>query len=241
MRPFFARLAFLDAIHSPPLDQPGAKIDLGRLAFDAFCPLLSLPFGLGIATTDDAPKPPYLSVDPAQAATWRARYQLAGRAGRRKVGLVWQANPSNRMLADRSMDLPDLAPLAGLDVDWVNLQDGDAGRGLQTTLPNLIDATREPLPLDEFAAALAATDLVVSVDTMAAHCAGALGHPVWVALPGKPAWYWGAQRSTCGWYPAARLIRRSAGAGWSGVIAAIAAELSVSLSNSRHRTVIDRQ
>jgi ADP-heptose:LPS heptosyltransferase len=227
MRPFFARLDFLEAILSPPQDEPSAKINLGRLAFDAFCPLLSLPFVLGIASPEDARKPPYLAVDPAQTAAWRARYRREGRPGCRKVGLVWQANPSNRALSGRSLDLADLAPLAGLDdVDWVNLQDGDAGRGLQAALPNLIDVTREPLPLDEFAAALAATDLVVSVDTMAAHCAGALGHPVWVALSSEPAWYWGAERSDCGWYPAARLFRRGARTGWDEVIAAIAAELS---------------
>jgi hypothetical protein len=184
MRPFFARLACLDAILSPPQDQPSAKINLGRLAFDVFCPLLSLPFVLGIASSDDARKPPYLGVDPAQAAAWRARYGREGRPGPRKIGLVWRANPANRMLSGRSLDLADLAPLAGLDdVDWVNLQDGDAARGLLAALPNLIDVTREPLPLDEFAAAVAATDLVVSVDTMAAHCAGALGHP---SPEGKP-------------------------------------------------------
>ncbi len=227
MRPFFARLDFLDAILSPPQDQPASKIDLGKLAFDAYCPLLSLPFVLGVPDGASAPRAPYLGVDAAQTAAWRARYRREGRAGRRKVGLVWQANPSNRMLASRSMRPADLAPLARLDhIDWVNLQDGPAGRELRGVLPNLIDATREPLPLDEFAAALAATDLVVSVDTMAAHCAGALGHPVWVALPRVPAWYWGLRRSDCGWYPAARLLRRDAGAGWPDVVAAIAAELS---------------
>ena len=44
------------------------------------------------------------------------------------------------------------------------------------------------MPLDEFAAAVAATDLLVTVDTMAAHCAGALGHPVWLMLPLSPHW-----------------------------------------------------
>jgi ADP-heptose:LPS heptosyltransferase len=47
---------------------------------------------------------------------------------------------------------------------------------------------RAPLALDEFAAALAATDVTVSVDTMAAHCAGALGRPVLVMLTDAPAW-----------------------------------------------------
>jgi hypothetical protein len=196
---------------------------------------------LGIAETDDAPKPPSLGADLAQTAARRTRYQREGRAGHLKVGLVWQANPSNRALSDRSMCLQDLAPLARLDeFDWVNLQHGATGRELRTVLRNLIDVTREPLPLDAFAAALAATDLVVTVDTMAAHCAGALGHPVWVALPNLPAWYWGLRRPDCGWYPTARLFRRSVGSRWPSVIEAMAAELSkggmpTSPTNSRYQ------
>lgn len=80
-----------------------------------------------------------------------------------------------------------------------------------------------PLALDEFAAALAATDVIVSVDTMAAHCAGALGHPVLVMLTDAPAWYWGVGGDKCRWYPSARLFRRSAGADWAATVEAVAA------------------
>jgi ADP-heptose:LPS heptosyltransferase len=59
------------------------------------------------------------------------------------------------------------------------------------------------MPLDEFAAAVAATDLLVTVDTMAAHCAGALGHPVWLMLPLSPHWCWGIGRGQTPWYPTA--------------------------------------
>jgi hypothetical protein len=139
---------------------------------------------------------------------------------------VWQANPSNRVLTNRSMRVEDLAPLAACnDVDFVNLQHGPAGRDLARVIPEGIEATGEELPLDAFAAALAATDLVVSVDTMAAHLAGALGHPVWVALPAVPGWWWGL-RDECVWYPMARLFRQAAPYDWSGPVAAIAAKLA---------------
>ncbi len=247
MRPFFARLAFLDAICSPPDDQPSSKLNLNATAFDAFCPLLSLPYVLGITHAADAPKPPYIGVDPAQTAAWRARFLREGRAGHPKVGVVWQANPSNRSSSQRSIPLQDLTPLARVvGADWVNLQDGAAGRGLAAVLPNVIDATREALPLDAFAAALAATDVLLTVDTMAAHCMGALGRPVWVALPCAAGWYWGPRRTRCGWYPTARLFRRGVGQRWSNVIEAMAAELAdggvpAAWANVRHRDERDTQ
>jgi hypothetical protein len=125
------------------------------------------------------------------------------------------------------MPLDALRPLAGLDdVDFVNLQQEPAARQLSGVLPRVIDVMQAPLSLDEFAAALAATDAVVSVDTMAAHCAGALGHPVLVALPTVAAWYWGSnERADCAWYPGARLFRRNSGADWSYLVEAIAATL----------------
>lgn len=226
MRPFFARLAFLDTILSPPEDAPHAKIDLRRLSFDAFCPLLSLPHVLRLARAVTQLRVPYLSADPTQIAAWRARYERHGRPGWRKVGIVWQANPNNRALANRSMLAKDLAPLAKLeDVDLVNLQYGSAGRELARIAPEAIDPMQMQLTLDEFAAAAAATDIMVSVDTMAAHCSGALGHPLMVVLPDEPACWWGRERSDCDWYPGARLFRRSAGADWSETIEAVAATL----------------
>lgn len=111
MRPLFARLPFLEVILSPPDAIPHAKIDLNKLKFDAFCPLLSLPHVLGMTQPNVAPQPPYLVADPEQTAAWRARYLREGRAGRRKVGLVWQANPSNRPLSHRSLQADKLAAL----------------------------------------------------------------------------------------------------------------------------------
>ena len=226
MRPFFARLQCCNTILSAPDASPHAKINLERIAFDAFCPLLSLPYALGLEQSEPASSAPYLSADPGLTAAWRARYAREGRAGRRKVGLVWQANPSNRVLAHRSMLTTDLAPLASVDdVDLINLQHGPSGRELARVIPEMIDAIESELTLDEFAAALAATDLVISVDTMAAHCAAASGHRVWVALPPAPSWYWGREENACGWYPTARPFRQAIRNDWSSVVAAMVASL----------------
>jgi ADP-heptose:LPS heptosyltransferase len=226
MRPFFERMQCCAEILSPPEDAPHAKINLAKLTADAFCPLLSLPHALGIGRDGTVPSAPYLATDPAQAAAWRARYAQAGRTAARKIGLVWQANPSNPVLANRSMRTEDLRPLAALtQFDFVNLQYGSAGRELTREWPGIIDVSREEMPLDAFAAALAATDLVVSVDTMAAHLAGALGQTLWIALPTVPGWWWGL-REPCPWYPAARLFHQCTPDDWSSVIAGMAAKMT---------------
>ena len=60
---------------------------------------------------------------------------------------------------------------------------------------------------------------------MAAHCAGALGHPVLAMLTDAPAWYWGVGGDKCRWYPSARLFRRGAGADWATTVEVVAAVL----------------
>jgi tetratricopeptide (TPR) repeat protein len=220
LRPLFAAIDGIAALLSPPEDAENARLNLAALAFDAFCPLMSLPWVFGMA---EAAPVPYLRSDPARVAYWRARYSREGRPGRRKVGIVCRANPANTTMANRSLPGAALQPLAGLDeIDFVNLQRGETLAG---HLPHVIEAMREEVPLDEFGAAVAAADLVLSVDTMAAHYAGAMGHPVWVALPRVPAWYWGEGGTASARYPTATLFRQSQQGIWADVVDAMAARL----------------
>jgi hypothetical protein len=163
---------------SPPPEQPLAKINLSLAEFEAWVPLLSLPFFRD--GTRERAGHNSLSVCRSGPHCGLARaLRGAGRRGTPKVGLVFQANPQNGSSADRSLSISDRAPLLRIaEIDPVSLQGGTAGRQLAAEHPGIIDATNPEIPLDEFAAAVAATDLVITVDTMAAHCAGAIGHPV---------------------------------------------------------------
>ena len=78
---------------------------------------------------------------------------------------------------------------------------------------------------EETAAVLKNLDLVVCVDTSVAHCAGALGVPVWVALPFVPDWRWMLDREDSPWYPTMRLFRQSERGNWQEVFDRIAAEV----------------
>lgn len=79
--------------------------------------------------------------------------------------------------------------------------------------------------LSTLAANLRALDLLVSVDTMAAHLAGALGRPVWTLLRAAADWRWGLGDTTP-WYPTMRLFRQAAEGDWSAPVAQAALALS---------------
>ena len=68
-------------------------------------------------------------------------------------------------------------------------------------------------------------DLVITSDTSVAHLAGALGVPVWVALPFVPDWRWMLERSDSPWYPTMRLFRQKMRGDWAGVFQEIEAVL----------------
>ena len=67
------------------------------------------------------------------------------------------------------------------------------------------------------AAVMQQLNLVVSVDTAVAHCAGALGVPVWVVLPFAPYWPWMLQRETVPGILRCGCSARSSSGDWDNV------------------------
>ena len=70
-----------------------------------------------------------------------------------------------------------------------------------------------------------ALDLVITIDSMAAHLGGALGTQVWTLLPYDPDWRCIRAREDSPWYPTMRLFRQSSPGDWTSVIARVAREL----------------
>jgi tetratricopeptide (TPR) repeat protein len=204
--------------------------------FDLHCPLLSLPgvMGSALGVLPDHPQAipaprAYLQADEMQTANWRRRLgsQQAGSATF-NVGLAWSGNVANGRNHIRSIPFTSLAPLAKISgIQWINLQKGvpaiDAHRPLAE--PHLIDWTDELTDLADTAALISALDLVVTVDTVIAHLAGALGKPVWVLLSYTPDWRWFLDRPDSPWYPTMRLFRPSQVGDWHGLIETVASDL----------------
>jgi ADP-heptose:LPS heptosyltransferase len=62
-------------------------------------------------------------------------------------------------------------------------------------------------------------DAIISVDTMVAHLAGALGKKIYLLLHSDADWRWLRNRNDSPWYPTARLLRQSQAGDWKPVVA----------------------
>jgi hypothetical protein len=137
------------------------------------------------------------------------------------IGLVWEAgNWNNRRSAP-----PHLFArlLKKSDVRLFSLQQGPA-RGLAATLPAEDIATSD---VRELAVRITNLDLIITVDTMVAHLAGALGVPVWTMLHRDCDWRWPATGHETIWYPTMKLFHQRKAGDWSNVMNEMVEELKL--------------
>jgi hypothetical protein len=229
-----------DSIHfaryAPLLAARGAKVylrvqtvlapfmrDLGQVLVDGerapvtdyYCPLLSVPAVVG-TTLDSIPAAiPYLKADPGD---WRAKLD---RGGEKLVGLCWRGNPAYKGDQHRSMRPELLWPLLEIPgIRFVSLQKEQRPEEQHANLAH---------PGGDFASTaslVAALDLVISVDTVWAHWAGAIGKPLWLMLSRHSHWCWLWDRDDSPWYPTARLFRQASAGDWAPVVERIGSELA---------------
>ncbi|HUE15535.1 MAG TPA: tetratricopeptide repeat protein [Planctomycetaceae bacterium] len=173
----------------------------------------------------------YLRPDPDLVVKWRS--SLAHLGGALKVGLSWHGGKDAETRRRRSIPLDLWEPIFQVPgVRFVNLQYGsaaaEASRARQRFGVSLDDGTDcDPLlDLDDFAAKMAALDLVVSVDNSTAHLAAAIGRPIWALLPFSPDWRWMLDRDRTPWYPTMRLLRCRAADHWPELLKRVARQLT---------------
>jgi hypothetical protein len=130
------------------------------------------------------------------------------------IGVCWEAGDWD---PERSIPCDMVAAL--ISGPWLTFQTSP------TELPVL---NRQGCPRDmAITASLAAgTALIITVDTMIAHLAGALGRPTWLLLKHDADWRWMAGGTCSPWYPSMRLFRQPVPGDWNSVIAAVAEELA---------------
>jgi tetratricopeptide (TPR) repeat protein len=205
-------------------------------AFACHVPLLSLPGGFRTSLASIPASVPYLHADARLAERWR--HELDETPGF-KIGINWQGRPSHPGDHNRSVRLEQFAPLARLEgVRLVSLQVGPAAvQVVAAGEIGLVDlgGRFDRRSFADAAAALMSLNLVVTVDTAIAHLAGALGVPVWVAVPFAPDFRWLLDREDSPWYPTMRLFRQKQTGNWDDVFARIGAEVPKKIAARRKR------
>jgi hypothetical protein len=170
------------------LDAPAAPSDCDM-------EIMELPHALRLAP-HDAPQPPYLHVAPAPIP-------------RGAVGICWQSGAW-----DAERDLTENQALhlfERIGCRMFTLQPGP------TRLP-VRNPAGAPIDIVETASLIAGVDLVITVDTLFAHLAGALNRPTCLLLKHAADWRWMADRNDSPWYPSMRLYRQPAPGDWESVI-----------------------
>ncbi|QHC34450.1 tetratricopeptide repeat protein [Komagataeibacter xylinus] len=197
------------------------------------CDLFSLPALLCVDAV--TPFRPYLG-----QAAWQSREH----AGPLRVGLCFAGNAAYRFDARRSIAAEALAPLGQVEgVTFIALRPGGNPGKDPAFMRHELAADADLLETSHLIATL---DLVISVDTLAAHLAGAMGCPVWLLSRFGGDWRWSAAfdadqaDSICPpvsvpgaagaapasrWYGGLRVLRQPAlqspGEAWHPVIAAL--------------------
>ncbi len=154
----------------------------------------------------------YLDVDITQE-----RPELPMRKGtRHKVGLIWSGKPT----PNRSIPLTYYTPLLRhRNVSFYSFQLGDAKNEIKALAVDWLIHDLSPQINDFYDSSLfmKEMDLIITIDTAAAHQAGALGVPVWLMLIYYSDWRWGnAGDETTAWYPSMRIFRQTEYESWDG-------------------------
>jgi len=198
------------------------------LGCDVQVHLLSLPGLLGTRPGNVPARVPYLQADASRMARFA---QGRGPGDGLRVGLIHAGNPGHRRDRERSCPYGALAPLLG--IPGVRFHSFQQGAGRDAGADGVTDLAPRCRRVEDLAAALATMDLVLSVDSMPAHLAGALGVPVWLLLDAVPDWRWMVQGDTTPWYPSMRLYRQPAPGAWGEVIEAVGRDLAERAQGSR--------
>lgn len=160
--------------------------------------MMELPAALRMRPA--AVPPPYLTAPPATLP-----------AG--AIGLCWKGGDWD---PDRSIPEEMMAPFArGPAFTLV---------GEPTRLP-LLNPEGCPMEMIATAGLVAGAALVITIDTMIAHLAGAMGKECWLLLRHDCDWRWAHQGNRSLWYPSLRLYRQQRSGDWSEPLARVRRDL----------------
>jgi len=213
--PLLRSVSGVCSLHSLGAAVPACEVEIESM---------ELPHALRIELGDLPGRIPYL--EPPAGVTRDPPSDRRRRSAPLRVGLVWAGGDWRR---ERSVPPNFLLPLTQLPIELFALQLGPALQDPHACA--LIETMHGGIPADaticDTAQAIRTLDLVISIDSMIAHLAGALARPVWTMLDAQSDWRWMRHRSDSPWYPTMRLFRQPRPGAWKAVVEEVTLALSL--------------
>jgi hypothetical protein len=181
--------------------------------FEVDIEIMEIPHALRASRDLIELRRPYLTLPPR-----RGPERIGGQHAL-AVGLVWEVGNWDKR---RAIPAPLLKGLNREGIQLYSLQQG-AARGAHALLGAKDISTPDIVELGH---RLGELDLVVSVDTMVVHLAGALGCEPWVMLHRDCDWRWPAGARASIWYSRAKLFHQRESGDWTHVIESVGSALA---------------
>ena len=196
------------------------------LSYHYHVPLLELPkcFNTSI---DTIPHPDsYLNVSNSLVKKY---LEQLGPKTRKRVGIVWSSNAIAFITRFRQVPLePLLKALADADCETVNIEFDVSGEESELLSKYNVKVVKQD-GFDDTAALIKSCDIMVTVDTVYAHLAGALGVKTYVMLADYGMdWRWFLHRKDSPFYNCVKLFRQHGDSDWLSVFDDIKNELKSS-------------
>jgi hypothetical protein len=174
-------------------------------AFDVDIEIMEIPHAIRAGRDLIECRKPYLAAPP------RAGPQCITNRPALSVGLVWDVSDWDKR---RAVPPALLKRLKEDGLELYALQRGAAPEHLAAA--GAIDISTPDIVT--LCHRLGELDVIVCVDTMVVHLAGALGYTPWVLLHADCDWRWPASSGVSAWYPGATLFHQRIAGDWAGVI-----------------------
>lgn len=177
--------------------------------YDVDVEIMELPYIFRTSPETIPSKMPYLHVKPVK---------ISGSGGF-ATGLVWNSGNWDKSRSVPFEDLESIINITGNRIIMLQDKAEDAGWkhgfGIHPGKCTLMD----------HAQIISGLDLLITIDSMPAHLAGALNVPVWLMVPSKADWRWMEERTDSPWYPSMRIFRQERQGEWDKVIEDVLSEL----------------
>lgn len=198
-------------------------------SYDFHCPLMSLPFALGVKSTTDVSTPPYFKVPKDSKIKWQKRFDKFRSP---RIGLVLEGKKTHQHNHLRSIDAKEIMDFIPLGPSYFLLQ-----KDLSASTSLLIEKRSDVHNLSHFfddfadtAAACSHMDAIFTVDTSVAHLAGALGKKTILMLHYQTDWRWQTEGASTHWYQNMQILRLARNAEWATIFASVEEKIRETLA-----------